>query len=320
MDDLFGDDGDEPQKGLMGNGVATAVQSAQVVIKAPVGTTLESIPAPRPPESEGELTASEREAFEACKAGMTNLQNAFWVAGKSLETMKVGSLHRDEGVPNFAEFVWVTWEVSEAQAHRLMDEWRIGEALALMGWKPRESQVRELTDLRNQAGDQAAVAVYDAVARSGQRVTAKLLSEVVRELPPLPAQAEPADVRQRVQAVLASRAEAAESGARKTSKKDADEPVPDITSFGKGSSGANSPIGESSPQASSPKKSGGPGDDIRKLAAALNDLRVVGRRLTKPAVKRALEHDPEGTSALLKEFDEVLNGIGRTVAVRRTDS
>jgi hypothetical protein len=316
---LFDDDEDGPQKGLMGNGVATAVQSAQVLIKAPVGTTLESIPAPRPPESEGELTASERAAFEACKAGMNNLQNAFWVAGKSLETMKVGSLHRTEGVANFADFVWATWEVSEAQAHRLMDEWRIGEALALMGWKPRESQVRELTDLRNQSGDQAAVAVYDTVARSGQRVTAKLLSEVVRELPPLPAQAETADVRQRVQEVLASRAQS-DPAQQNPSESGDGKPVPDITSFGKGSSGESSPIGESHPQDSSPKKSGGPGDDIRRLAAALTDLRAVGRRLTKPAVKRAMEHDPEGTSALLKEFDEVLNGIGRTVAVRRTDS
>ncbi|MFD1277888.1 hypothetical protein ACFQ51_55815 [Streptomyces kaempferi] len=122
---------------------------------------------------------------------MNNLQTAFWVAGKSLETMKTGNLHRNEGVPNFGDYVMDTWEVSESQAHRLMDAWRIGEALAAMSWMPREAQIRELTDVRNESGDQAAVAVYDTVARSVRRVTAKLLSEVVRELPPLPRQASP---------------------------------------------------------------------------------------------------------------------------------
>ncbi|MGW4985371.1 hypothetical protein [Streptomyces mirabilis] len=252
---------------------------------------------------------------------MNNLQTAFWVAGKSLETMKTGNLHRGEGVPNFADYVMDTWEVSESQAHRLMDAWRIGEALAAMGWTPREAQIRELTDVRNESGDQAAVAVYDTVARSVRRVTAKLLSEVVRELPPLPRQASPADVRKLVQEILTARAAA--TAASQTPPTGVPAPnggVPNITSIGKEPTGENSPIGESGSEPSNPKGSGDNGGEIRRLAAALDDLRGVERRLSKPAVKRALAYDAERTEALMKQIDEALNRIGRTIAVRRADA
>ncbi|MFE2473154.1 hypothetical protein [Streptomyces mirabilis] len=308
--------------GLLGGGLPAVVQAASVVVQAPVGTTLGSIPNPRPPAGDGELTPQEQEALTACKAGMNNLQTAFWVAGKSLETMKTGNLHRNEGVPNFGDYVMDTWEVSESQTHRLMDAWRIGEALAAMGWTPREAQIRELTDVRNESGDQAAVAVYDTVARSVRRVTAKLLSEVVRELPPLPRQASSADVRKLVQEILAARAAAtAASQTSPTGVPASNGGVPNITSIGKEPTGENSPIGESGSEPSNPKGSGDSGgDDIRRLAAALDDLRGVERRLSKPAVKRALAHDSERTEALMKQIDEALNRIGRTIAVRRTDA
>ncbi|GDY49279.1 hypothetical protein SANT12839_101610 [Streptomyces antimycoticus] len=172
--------------GLMGGGLPAIHQEATVVIKAPVGTTLDSIPSPQPPAGDGELTEAEEATFEACKAGMNNLHNAFWIAGKALETMKTGELHRKSGIPNFADFVWANWEVSESQAQRLMGEWRMGEALAALGWSPRESQVRELVDIAKQSGPKAAVSVYDAVARTGQRVTARALKQVVQRLPRYP--------------------------------------------------------------------------------------------------------------------------------------
>ncbi|MGW2082778.1 hypothetical protein ACWCOW_38775 [Streptomyces sp. NPDC001939] len=334
MPDLFDDDDDaatgaaSPGTGLLGGGLPAAVQAAMVVVKAPVGTSLDSIPSPRPPQGEGELTPGEKEALEACKAGMNNLQNAFWVAGKSLETMSVGNLHRNEGVVSFADFVWEGWEVSESQAHRLMKEWRIGEALAGMGWRPRESQVRELTDLKTSAGDQAAVAVYDAVGRGSKRVTAKLLGEVVRELPPISSQTPLAEVRQMVQEVLTARSRPQEHASRAAAANTIqgsakrDDEVQDITSFGKEpSSSPNSPIGESGSQPSNPKEStDSRGDDIRRLAATLDDLRGVERRISKPAVKRALAHDAERTEVLMTQIDDVLNRIGRAIAVRRVDA
>lgn len=99
-----------------------------------------------------------------------------------------------------------------------------------------------------------------------------------------------------------------------SSNSQGDGPVPDITSFGK-----NSPIGESSSQPSNPNGSAVAHDDVQRLTAALAELRQVERSISKPAVKRALEHDPENVRELLAEFDTTLNKIGRAVSVRRTD-
>ncbi|MGW0647303.1 hypothetical protein ACWD4T_00610 [Streptomyces umbrinus] len=322
MTGVFDDDvNDDPRpgRGLLGGGLPQVFQEASVVVKAPVGTTLDTIPAPRPPESDGELTPQEREAFEACKAGMNNLQTAFWVAGKSLETMRVGNLHRNENVPNFADYVMATWEVSETQAYRLMDEWRIGEALSELGWKPREAQIRELTDIKREAGDQAAVAVYDAVARTGRRVTAKLLGEVARGLPPLSGETSPAEIGQLVRKVLApppppesqDRQSSQNVSAQSTAGDVIIPPVADITSIGK-----DSPIGESGAQPSDSKGSDAGSADVQRLTEVLAVLREVDRGVSKPAVKRALEQDPETAAALVADISKTLNKIERTMSVR----
>ncbi|WP_351233290.1 hypothetical protein [Streptomyces sp. NPDC002133] len=330
MTGVFDDDQTEvvrPGKGLLGGGVPAMFQEATVVVKAPVGTTLDSIPAPRPPAGEGDLTPAEKETLEACKAGMNNLHNAFWVAGKSLETMQTGNLHRNEGFGNFAEFVWDSWEISESQVYRLMDEWRIGEALSQLGHRPRESQVRELTDIKQVAGDRAAVAVYDAVARTGKRVTAKLLGDVARQLPPLTRDSSPAEIGRMVRDVLAPpSAHPAATGAQSLGESSVGQvadsashadgtPVQNITSLGQA---GDSPIGESSGQASNTKGSVSASADLQRLNETWALLREASRSISKPAVKRALDEAPETTEPLLREIDSELNKIGRAIAVRRS--
>ncbi|MGW4784887.1 hypothetical protein [Streptomyces sp. NPDC004230] len=328
MTGVFDDDPTEqprPGKGLLGIGASAVFQEATVVVKAPVGTTLDSIPAPRPPEGDGELTPQEQSTLEACRAGMNNLHNAFWVAGKSLETMATGNLHRNEGVGNFSEFVWANWEISESQTYRLMDEWRIGESLSQLGHRPRESQVRELAEIKKTAGDRAAVAVYDAVARTGQRVTAKLLGDVTRRLPPLTPQSSPAEIGQIVRGILtppppgpaaAATSSAQHAGEQGMSGTDSgtDGSVPSITSVG---GSIDSPIGESAAQGGN---SGGPGSDsadLARLRETLALLREAARSISKPAARRALEEAPEAAHTVLTEIDDNLNKIGRAVAVRR---
>lgn len=324
-------DGSARPKGLLGGGLPAMFQDATVVVKAPVGTTLESIPAPRPPAGEGELSAEEEKAFEACKAGVNNLHQAFWIAGKSLETIATGNLHRMSGHPNFAEFVMVNWEISESQTYRLMDEWRIGEALSQLGWHPRESQVRELVDIKSSAGNRAAVAVYDAVARavapSGKRVTARLLGDVARSLPPLSPESSPAEIGKLVRDILAPSAPRPEPSAdaapvsestdeqpSDASSNGAGGPVHTITAIG---NDADSPIGESAVQPSNPKGSAAKTDDLDRLQETLALLREASRSISKPAVRRALEQDPQTTKAVLDEIDTNLNKIGRVVAVQR---
>jgi hypothetical protein len=302
---LFDEDEDEGTqitgpKGLLGNGLPATVahDTATVVVKAPVGTTLDSIPAPYKPMGDGALSDQEAKDFEACKAGMDNLQKAFWIAGKSLETMKTANLHRNSEYPNFAEFVWVHWEVSESQAHRLMDEWRMGQALAGLGWRPREAQVRELTSVAKQAGEPAAVALYDAVARVVPRVTAKILNGVVRQLPPLSPNTDPASIRTIVRQVI---------GSQRTDEVE----VHDITSLNQ-----NSPIGESDGEASDDKGEAATSADVERLVTTLARLSEAAKAVNRAVVRRALEDHPDTAAALIRDIDQTLNKIGRAVAVR----
>ncbi|GGN46353.1 hypothetical protein [Streptomyces fuscichromogenes] len=326
FDDDPHDDALRP-KGLLGSGLPAALQEANVVVRAPVGTTLDSIPAPRPPAGEGDLTAEEEQALRACVAGMDNLHKAFWIAGKSLETMSAGNLHRNSGHPNFAEYVWVKWEISESQVYRLMDEWRIGEALSQLGWSPRESHIRQLVDIKNSTGTKAAVAVYDAVARTGKRVTANLLAEVTRQLPPLSSEASSGEIGDLVRGVMAPRPTSAaptadaeltgegsgEQGVQRSSNS-ADGTVHTITSVG---GDGNSPNGESSRQPSSANGSTSVSDDLSRLNDTLALVREAARTITKPAVRRALEQNPQTVQAVLDEINTNLNKVGRAIAVQR---
>jgi hypothetical protein len=336
MTGAFDDDpNDSPErpKGLLGGGLPAMFQDATVMVKAPVGTTLESIPAPRPPAGDGELSPEEEQTLEACKAGVNNLHQAFWIAGKSLETMATGNLHRMSGHSNFIDFVAVNWDISESQAYRLMDEWRVGEALSQLGWNPRESQVRELVDIKSSAGDRAAVAVYDAVARAvapmGKRVTARLLGEVSRSLPPLTPESSPAQIGQLVRDILAPPAprpeattntvpvaEASVEQAASASSNGSGSPVPIITTVG-GTTNSDSPIGESGSEPSISKGSATNSEDLDRLNEALALLREAARSISKPAVRRALEQSPQIAIPVLDEIDTNLNKIGRIVAVQR---
>lgn len=289
--------------GLFGGGLAAAAGAATVVVKPLPGTSLGQIPAPYQPHSEDELSDQEREDFEACKAGVDNLRNAFWIAGKSFETMSVGKLHREEN-PNFADWVWETWEVSESQLYRLMDEWRVGEALANLGHKPPESHVRAMTELRRQTNDKVAITVYDTIARCRPRVTGELVEKVVSGLGFLPKDAKPADIGRRVRELL----EAPEK------KSDVDEKsggVPDITSLGEGS-----PNGESSRKPSSSKADPLAAKDIERLQNTLASLREAAKKVNKSAARRAVEAQPDTAVPLIQEIGSLLQQIDRAVAIR----
>ncbi|RII07948.1 hypothetical protein DSC45_34095 [Streptomyces sp. YIM 130001] len=317
----FDDDTDTGQllpagTGLLGGGIPAVRQKASVVVQAPVGTTLESIPAPQSPSGDGALAPHEQEALTACKAGMNNLQNAFWVAGKSLETMARGNLHRNEGFTSFADFVWTNWEISEPNMHRLIKAWPIGESLSQLGWRPRESQVRELTEL----GEQAAVAVYDTVARTG-KVTAKILHHVVRQLPALPQPTQPADIQSLVKEILTGPHDEAAAPEDKTpeNKQAAPEhPATATSQPSSSSSTASSPIGEptAGPGAPPPRSPDhdSTGSDLRRMAAAFSDLQAINRRLTKQAVQRATDHDAERAETLRSHIGDALVRIAGTVA------
>ncbi|HEY3958666.1 MAG TPA: hypothetical protein VGM53_35335 [Streptosporangiaceae bacterium] len=84
----------------------------------------------------------------------------------------------------FEDYVTQRWDMSRAQAYRLIDAWPLAERLSPMGDKLNERQIRELLPLAEHHGQDAAVTVYRTIAETdGIQVTAALLHGAVDVLP-----------------------------------------------------------------------------------------------------------------------------------------
>lgn len=131
------------------------------------------------------LIADEQRIMAACEAALTTLQAAFWGAGKALQVIRDGRLYRATHA-TFEEYLGERWEMSRAQAYRLIEAWPLAEQIGLspMGdIQLTERHVRALLPVAREHGLEAAAAVYRAVAETGERVTARRLSEVADALP-----------------------------------------------------------------------------------------------------------------------------------------
>lgn len=151
---------------------------------APLAPIAAAIPEPRRDAAgDGPLSASEQSDLSVCEAALDNLRMAFWAAGKALQTVRDGRLYR-AGYGTFEEYVEQRWDMSRAQANRLIDAWPLAERLSPMGDKINERQIRELMPVSDTHGQDAAVIVYETVAGTdGVTVTAAVLHKVVHILP-----------------------------------------------------------------------------------------------------------------------------------------
>ncbi len=162
-----------------------------------------SLPEPYAPAGGGQLTEREMADLAACEGAVDNLRTAFWAAGKALQVIRDGLLYR-ETHGNFDDYLQARWDMSRAQAYRLIDAWPLAERLSPMGDKLNERQVRELLPLAGRHGPDAAVAVFRTVAQAdGVQVTAAVLHRAVSVL--LPADHfDAAEAADQVRAYLAS--------------------------------------------------------------------------------------------------------------------
>lgn len=154
---------------------------------------LDKIPDPVAPSGEGELTSDEKERLDLCVGGVELLSTAFWVAGKSLDTMATGRLFRriphkldpERYYETIEEWAWLEHGIKQSRCSKLRAAWSLGEVLAARGYKAPEGQVRELVPLKNKYGLNAGVALYDvAVTQFGRdKVTAERLRDLIKLLP-----------------------------------------------------------------------------------------------------------------------------------------
>jgi len=160
-----------------------------------------TVPAPYEATDEDQLSEGERDDLAACEAALDRLRLAFWAAGKALQVIRDARLYRGTH-DTFEGYVEDQWDMSRAQAYRLIDAWQLAERLSPIGGKLNESQVRELLPLAGRHGPAAAVTVYSTVAETdGVAVTAAVLHGVVGILPA--DHFDPAEAAEQIRAYLA---------------------------------------------------------------------------------------------------------------------
>jgi hypothetical protein len=175
----------------------------QVPAAVPAVIAAGSIPEPHSPAGDGQLSPAEEADLATCEAALDNLRLAFAAAGKALQVIRDAGLYRGAH-GTFEAYVEQRWDMSRAQAYRLIEAWPLAERLSPIGDKIiNESQVRELLPLASRHGQDAAAAVYQAVAEAdGVRVTAAVLRGVVGILPA--DHFDPAEAVSQIRAYLAS--------------------------------------------------------------------------------------------------------------------
>ncbi|MGW2550023.1 hypothetical protein [Streptomyces sp. NPDC001635] len=173
------------QAKLIADQVAAAVEEAQ--------PGLHKIPDPVEPAGDGALTDEEAERFRLCNDGIDLGNVAWFIQGKSLDTVAVGRLfratpHRLEPHRTYSTIEeWAETEkgISNSQCSKLRAAWEIGEVLAARGYTSNPGQVREIVPVRNAFNLNAAIGLYVLVAETvgSDQVTAARLRETVKMLP-----------------------------------------------------------------------------------------------------------------------------------------
>ncbi len=115
------------------------------------------VPAPYAGTEGAQLNASEHDDLAACEAAVDGLRLAFWAAGKALQVIRDARLYRETHA-SFEEYVEDRWDMSRAQAYRLIAAWSLAERLSPIGDKRlNEPQIRELLPVARSHGQNAAV-------------------------------------------------------------------------------------------------------------------------------------------------------------------
>lgn len=169
--------------------IAAAVNSAVEAVRP----GLDKIPDPVEPAGDGELTAEELERLELCEQGLALHKTAWFMAGKSLDTVATGKLFRrtkhklepERFYGTIEEWAEVEKGISVSKCSQWRAAWPIGEVLMAREYDAVPGQVRELVPVKNTYGLNAAVAVYVLVADTvgADKVTAARLRETVKLMP-----------------------------------------------------------------------------------------------------------------------------------------
>ncbi|GAA1377163.1 hypothetical protein ACFPK5_00430 [Streptomyces beijiangensis] len=140
-------------------------------------------------EANGPLNETEQEELAECHRAIDNARSARWMLGRALEIVRRRRLYRGDGTRIWTQYLAAEHDgMSERDAGRLMEEWRLAMAVQDALGKPAPaSHVRAMLDYADSTSNDQAAADYLALhtafesgrARLGaQQITARVVAAI----------------------------------------------------------------------------------------------------------------------------------------------
>lgn len=115
-----------------------------------------------PEEANGPLSDEEQLQLTECHRAVDNSRSAQWLLGRALEIVRRRRLYRGDGSRTWPEYLAAEHDgMTEREARRLQDEWRLAKAVQDTLGKPAPaSHVRAMLDYANSTSDEQAASDY----------------------------------------------------------------------------------------------------------------------------------------------------------------
>ncbi|MDX3186164.1 hypothetical protein PV334_33535 [Streptomyces sp. ME02-7008A-1] len=170
--------GDRPRRASGLAGLARKKSNPESTAPAPKG--LDAIPDPAIAYGES-LTDADRADLELCEQAVRSHHATFWMTGKALDAVAKRHLYR----ARYANFdaLLEDWDVTLADSSRMRRGWPLAARLLPDVPKLTRSHVEALLPVVERYGVDAAATLHAMLREALPKVTAKAITDVVRELP-----------------------------------------------------------------------------------------------------------------------------------------
>ncbi|MER6138328.1 hypothetical protein [Streptomyces sp. NPDC001815] len=115
-----------------------------------------------PDEASGPLSAGEQKELAECHRAIDNARSAQWLLGRALEIVRRRRLYRADGTRTWPQYLAAEHDgMTEREARRLQDEWRLSKAVQDALGKPAPaSHVRGMLGYADSTSDEQAARDY----------------------------------------------------------------------------------------------------------------------------------------------------------------
>lgn len=158
-------------------------------------------------EARGPLNGAEQQQLAECHRAVDNARSAQWLLGRALEIIRRRRLYRGDGSRTWIQYLETEHDgMTEREARRLQEEWRLAKAVQEALGKPAPaSHVRAMLDYANSTSDEQAASDYAMLRRAFQAAQQRLAAHqitarVAKALEPASIEGAPSSRREAVEA------------------------------------------------------------------------------------------------------------------------